>query len=100
MKQSILTLLLFCSIAATAQTYQYEYAIDEPASTLQIELTESQDSVIVFTFTSLEGISYDIAATGAYWRNGDFITLAPVGAWLEVSYRIVGRVTFRKLKKA
>ncbi len=98
MKQSILTLLLFCSIAATAQTYQY--AIDEPAITLRIELTESQDSVIVFTFTSLEGISYDIAATGAYWRNGDFITLAPVGAWLEVSYRIVGRVTFRKLKKA
>lgn len=99
MKHAILTLLLFCSIAATAQQ-TYQYAIDEPASTLQIELTESQDSVIVFTFTSLEGISYDIAATGAYWRNGDFITLAPVGAWLEVSYRIVGRVTFRKLKKA
>lgn len=98
MKQAFLTLLLFCSIAATAQTYQY--AIDEPASTLQIELTESPDSVIVFTFTSLEGINYNVAATGAYWRNGDFITLAPAGAWLEVSYRIVGRVTFRKLKKA
>lgn len=99
MKQTIILLLFICcSILATAQTYQY--AIDEPASTLQIEYTESQDSLFIFTFTSLEGIRYEVPAMLAYWRNGDFITIHPLDAWLEVSYRIVGLVTFRKLKKA
>lgn len=98
MKKLTLALLLtLLSVSAKAQLYKY--SIDEPASTLQIEYTENQDSLFIFIFTSDKGVPYEVPATGAFWRNGDFITIAPLGAWLEVSYRIIGRVQFRKLKK-
>lgn len=96
-KLTFALLLVLLSVSAKAQLYQY--AKDEPASTLQIEYTENPDSLFIFLFTSDKGVPYEVPATGAYWRNGDFITIAPLGAWLEVSYRIIGSVQFRKLKK-
>ena len=93
----IIALVLFC-VSVSAQTYQY--AIDEPESNLQIEYTESTDSVFIFTFTSLKGDEYSVTAKGAYWRNGDFINIYLNEAWQpEVMYRLVGGVKVKKIKK-
>lgn len=99
MKQTLFTALFFCmSLLATGQNL-YQYAIDEPESSIQIEYTDNQDSIFIFTFTTLEGETKEVQSRLAYWRNGDFITIANIDAWLETSYRISGRVKYRKIKR-
>lgn len=88
-------LLLFC-LLANAQIPDYE-----PESSIEIEIIDDVDSLMLFTFTDTTGVAHEIQSDfGAHWRNGDFICIYKDQLWdCENFFLITGSVKFRRLTK-